>query len=216
MKQWFNKEQGELKSQISKIAKSARLGDVTAWAIFYRSFTQGVITNPFLQHNTMAASAPEKKKERPSALRSIIAGSTAGAVEISITYPAECVYSFAALATQPSIQAMLTLLIVAKTRTQLNRRLADSAKLPWPPFGAAWYAGCTTLIIGNSLKAGIRTFPQSAISYETILLTWTRIRCFRSIQIYARRCQREYLRPTNSDRRFWRGDHRVIASRYAV
>ncbi len=54
---------------------------------------------------------------------------------------------------------MLTLLIVAKTRIQLNRRLADSAKLPWPPFGAAWYAGCTTLIIGNSLKAGIRTLP---------------------------------------------------------
>ncbi|CZS92597.1 probable citrate transport protein, mitochondrial [Rhynchosporium agropyri] len=80
------------------------------------------------------ATAPEKKKERPSALRSIIAGSTAGAVEIAITYPAE----------------------FAKTRTQLNRRLADGQKLPWPPFGKAWYAGCTTLIIGNSLKAGIR------------------------------------------------------------
>ncbi|PMD14049.1 putative tricarboxylate transporter mitochondrial carrier protein [Hyaloscypha hepaticicola] len=77
---------------------------------------------------------PEKKKERPSALRSIIAGSTAGAVEIAITYPAE----------------------FAKTRTQLNRRLPDAGKLPWPPFGKAWYAGCTTLIIGNSLKAGIR------------------------------------------------------------
>jgi solute carrier family 25 citrate transporter 1 len=47
--------------------------------------------------------------------------------------------------------------IVAKTRTQLNRRLPDAAKLPWPPFGKAWYAGCTTLIIGNSLKAGIST-----------------------------------------------------------
>lgn len=82
----------------------------------------------------MATAQPEKKKERPSALRSIIAGSTAGAVEIAITYPAE----------------------FAKTRTQLNRNLADSAKLPWPPFGKAWYAGCTTLIIGNSLKAGIR------------------------------------------------------------
>ncbi|PQE14436.1 tricarboxylate transport protein [Rutstroemia sp. NJR-2017a BBW] len=70
---------------------------------------------------------PEKPKQRPSALRSIIAGSTAGAVEI-----------------------------VAKTRTQLNRRLPESGKLPWPPFGKAWYAGCTTLIIGNSLKAGIR------------------------------------------------------------
>lgn len=59
---------------------------------------------------------------------------------------------------------ILTLLLVAitypaefaKTRTQLNRRLPDAGKLPWPPFGKAWYAGCTTLIIGNSLKAGIR------------------------------------------------------------
>ncbi|OKL63398.1 putative mitochondrial carrier [Talaromyces atroroseus] len=64
---------------------------------------------------------------QPSSLRSIIAGSTAGAIEV-----------------------------VAKTRTQLNRRLPDGKKLPWPPFGAQWYAGCTTLIIGNSLKAGIR------------------------------------------------------------
>ncbi|KAI9731466.1 MAG: hypothetical protein M1818_007856 [Claussenomyces sp. TS43310] len=71
----------------------------------------------------------ETKKERPSALRSILAGSTA-----AITYPAE----------------------FAKTRTQLNRRLPDGKKLGWPPFGKAWYAGCTTLIIGNSLKAGIR------------------------------------------------------------
>ncbi|KAK3492093.1 tricarboxylate transport protein [Neurospora hispaniola] len=70
----------------------------------------------------------------PSALRSILAGATAGAVEIAITYPAE----------------------FAKTRTQLNRKLAEGQKLPWPPFGAQWYAGCTTLIIGNSLKAGIR------------------------------------------------------------
>ncbi|KAF7876390.1 hypothetical protein EAF04_001482 [Stromatinia cepivora] len=82
-----------------------------------------------------SSSAPsENPKQRPSALRSIIAGSTAGAVEIAITYPFE----------------------FAKTRTQLNRRLPESGKLPWPKFGSAWYAGCTTLIIGNSLKAGIR------------------------------------------------------------
>ncbi|EAW09141.1 putative mitochondrial tricarboxylate transporter (Ctp) [Aspergillus clavatus NRRL 1] len=73
-------------------------------------------------------------RPKPSSLRSIIAGSTAGAVEIAITYPAE----------------------FAKTRSQLNRRLPDAKKLPWPPFGGQWYAGCTTLIIGNSLKAGIR------------------------------------------------------------
>lgn len=53
--------------------------------------------------------------------------------------------------------------IVAKTRTQLNQRLADAQKLPWPPFGKAWYAGCTTLIIGNSLKAGIRMSLSSPI-----------------------------------------------------
>ncbi|KAF2433722.1 mitochondrial tricarboxylate transporter-like protein [Tothia fuscella] len=83
----------------------------------------------------MAATAPTPaEKRKPSPLRSIIAGSTAGAVEIAITYPAE----------------------FAKTRTQLNRRLPDGKKLPWPPFGKQWYAGCTTLIIGNSLKAGIR------------------------------------------------------------
>lgn len=53
--------------------------------------------------------------------------------------------------------ALLLLGLVAKTRTQLNRRLAEGKKLPWPPFGPQWYAGCTTLIIGNSAKAGIRT-----------------------------------------------------------
>lgn len=68
-------------------------------------------------------------------LRSIIAGSTAGAVEIAITYPFE----------------------FAKTRSQLNHRLPESSKLPWPKFPSKeWYAGCTTLIIGNSIKAGVR------------------------------------------------------------
>lgn len=71
---------------------------------------------------------------KPSPFRSIIAGSTAGAVEIAITYPAE----------------------FAKTRTQLNQKLPSGQKLPWPPFGRQWYAGCTTLIIGNSIKAGVR------------------------------------------------------------
>ncbi|KAF5534062.1 citrate transport mitochondrial [Fusarium mexicanum] len=75
-----------------------------------------------------------EKKKQPTPLRSIIAGSTAGAIEIAITYPAE----------------------FAKTRSQLNRRLAEGQKLPWPPFGKQWYAGCTTLIIGNAAKAGIR------------------------------------------------------------
>ncbi|PLN77982.1 mitochondrial carrier [Aspergillus taichungensis] len=80
------------------------------------------------------ATTEKNQSQKPSSLRSILAGSTAGAVEIAITYPAE----------------------FAKTRTQLNRRLPDGKKLPWPPFGSQWYAGCTTLIIGNSAKAGIR------------------------------------------------------------
>ncbi|KAF3763998.1 hypothetical protein M406DRAFT_293686 [Cryphonectria parasitica EP155] len=78
--------------------------------------------------------AQENKLSPPSPLRSVLAGSLAGGIEIAITYPAE----------------------FAKTRTQLNRRLPDGQKLPWPPFGKQWYAGCTTLIIGNSAKAGIR------------------------------------------------------------
>ncbi|RYO81184.1 hypothetical protein DL766_007722 [Monosporascus sp. MC13-8B] len=78
--------------------------------------------------------APRTTNKKPSPLRSILAGATAGAVEIAITYPAD----------------------FAKTRTQLNRNLADGAKLPWPPFGRQWYAGCTTSIIGNSAKAAIR------------------------------------------------------------
>ncbi|KAL2258805.1 hypothetical protein VTK26DRAFT_7740 [Humicola hyalothermophila] len=84
--------------------------------------------------STTARDGTHPAVKGPSALRSILAGATAGAVEIAITYPAE----------------------FAKTRTQLNRRLAEGQKLPWPPFGRQWYAGCTTLIIGNSAKAGIR------------------------------------------------------------
>ena len=76
-----------------------------------------------------------RTKPKPSAVRSVIAGSSAGAVEIAITYPFE----------------------FWKTRAQLNRRLPDSKKLPWPRFPSKeWYAGCTTLIIGNSIKAGVR------------------------------------------------------------
>lgn len=45
---------------------------------------------------------------------------------------------------------------VAKTRSQLNTRLPDGKKLPWPAFGKQWYAGCTTLVIGNAIKAGVR------------------------------------------------------------
>ncbi|KAH7018135.1 putative tricarboxylate transporter mitochondrial carrier protein [Microdochium trichocladiopsis] len=76
---------------------------------------------------------PQANK-KPSAMRSILAGALAGGVEIAITYPAD----------------------FAKTRTQLNRNLADGKKLPWPPFGPQWYAGCTTAIVGNSAKAAIR------------------------------------------------------------
>ncbi|KAF8461133.1 mitochondrial carrier domain-containing protein [Kalaharituber pfeilii] len=85
--------------------------------------------------------AAERGREKPSVGRSLLAGALAGAIEISITYPAE----------------------FAKTRTQLNRKLPDSKKLPWPKFGPAWYTGCTTLIIGNSFKAGVRFLTFDAI-----------------------------------------------------
>ncbi|KAI9854048.1 MAG: hypothetical protein M1824_000657 [Vezdaea acicularis] len=90
-------------------------------------------------------SEADKKKDRPSALRSIIAGSTAGAVEIAITYPAE----------------------FAKTRTQLNRRLADGKKLPWPPFGTAWIARDKVLLNAQCLigDAGFVAFDQ----YKSLL-----------------------------------------------
>lgn len=69
---------------------------------------------------------------------------------------------------------------VAKTRTQLNRRLPDGQKLGWPPFGKAWYAGCTTLIIGNSLKAGIRMETEGSRGGSR--LTRCRLRCIRHVQ----------------------------------
>lgn len=82
-----------------------------------------------------ASPASEKPSTtKPSPFRSIIAGSVGGAVEIALLYPAEFL----------------------KTRTQLNHRLPTGQKLPLPPFGRQWYAGCTTLIIGNSIKAGVR------------------------------------------------------------
>ncbi|KAK0795643.1 hypothetical protein LTR02_010943 [Friedmanniomyces endolithicus] len=92
------------------------------------------VTVPNVGVTVQASTNSNNTTERPSPLRSIIAGSTAGAVEIAITYPAE----------------------FAKTRIQLNQRLSTSQRLPWPPFGSQWYAGCTTLILGNSIKAGVR------------------------------------------------------------
>ncbi|KAG0636301.1 mitochondrial carrier domain-containing protein [Tuber brumale] len=82
----------------------------------------------------MSNTTTDRAKDKRSVTRSLIAGASAGAIEIAITYPAD----------------------FAKTRTQLNRRLATAQKLPWPKFGKEWYAGCTTAIIGNSIKAGIR------------------------------------------------------------
>lgn len=46
-------------------------------------------------------SAPPEKKQTPSAMRSVLAGSTAGAVEIAITYPAECTSQRTHLPTEP-------------------------------------------------------------------------------------------------------------------
>ncbi|KAL8907989.1 MAG: hypothetical protein Q9207_001063 [Kuettlingeria erythrocarpa] len=124
-------------------------------------------------------SRPDTRK--PSILRSIIAGSTAGAVEIGAPFiQNSAIFSLTCLQRshiQQNVRKICTrtLLadplkndtVVAKTRTQLNRRLPDKQKLGWPPFGKAWYAGCTTLIIGNSLKAGIRFVAFD--TYKTLL-----------------------------------------------
>ncbi|VUC32183.1 unnamed protein product [Clonostachys rosea] len=81
------------------------------------------------------ATSQASGRKRPSGATSIAAGATAGAVEIMITYPFE----------------------FAKTRAQLNQRLPSSQKLKWPPFPSTeWYTGCTTLIIGNAIKAATR------------------------------------------------------------
>lgn len=65
-------------------------------------------------------------------------------------------YVYHPSAATASTSLILTAFPVAKTRSQLNRRLAEGKKLPFPPFGSQWYAGCTTLIIGNAIKAGVR------------------------------------------------------------
>ncbi|KAH7379065.1 MC family mitochondrial carrier protein [Cadophora sp. MPI-SDFR-AT-0126] len=71
---------------------------------------------------------------KPTPLRSVVAGSFAGAVEIAITYPFE----------------------FAKTRSQLNRQLPASQALGWPKFPSReWYVGCTTMVVGNAVKGGV-------------------------------------------------------------
>src|SRR5271170_753259 len=142
-------ESGECGLQKSLRWLQSRRNDPTFFNSHIEAAERFRCRSPHLQFaplaKPMATQDDTKTKPKPSALRSIIAGSTAGAVEISITYPAE----------------------FAKTRIQLNRRLPDSKKLPWPPFGRQWYAGCTTLIIGNSLKAGIRFVAFDA--YKSLL-----------------------------------------------
>jgi len=76
------------------------------------------------------------KKEKP--LHSLIAGATAGAVEASVTYPAE----FAKTRSQFGGKREPPLTIIRETlRSQGIRGL---------------YAGCTALVVGNSVKAGVR------------------------------------------------------------
>ncbi|EEB06816.1 citrate transporter [Schizosaccharomyces japonicus yFS275] len=74
-----------------------------------------------------------QKRREPGPLQKILAGVTAGAFEVSITYPAE----------------------FAKTRLQLYER-AEGAAAKLPPFGLQWYRGYTSLFIGNVVRAGFR------------------------------------------------------------
>lgn len=115
-------------------------------------------------------------KRKPSATRSILAGGLAGGIEIGDYCPrhigiAKYADDEKALHILPNVRwhALYRFLqlsdipeIVAKTRVQLNRNLPAEKKLGWPKFGRDWYAGCSTLVIGNALKAGIRWCPPSS------------------------------------------------------
>jgi len=76
------------------------------------------------------------KKEKP--LHSLIAGSTAGAIEAFVTYPAEFV----------------------KTRSQFGGKKQGPVALIRETLKTqgvtGLYSGCTALIIGNAVKAGVR------------------------------------------------------------
>lgn len=76
------------------------------------------------------------KKERP--LHSLIAGSTAGAIEAFVTYPAEFV----------------------KTRSQFGGKKQGPIALIRETLKTqgvtGLYSGCTALIVGNAVKAGVR------------------------------------------------------------
>ncbi|OXC57933.1 solute carrier family 25 (mitochondrial citrate transporter), member 1, partial [Cryptococcus neoformans MW-RSA852] len=94
----------------------------------------------------MSAQAKGKAKEKPIA--SLLAGATAGGVEAFITFPLESV------------------------KTQLQFGALDGGK-PLTPYQAlkstiqqrgvhGLYAGCTAVVIGNAVKAGVRftTYDQ--------------------------------------------------------
>lgn len=117
------------------------------------------------------------------------------------------------------LQTLLIQPVVAKTRSQLNRRLPEGKKLPWPPFGAQWYAGCTTMIIGNSVKAGVSESMPQVTGSRGLFMTYTlrtqRIRSLRHIQIspcrYPHTCWSCYR-----DGRIRRRSHRIPPRRHAI
>ncbi|KZT65091.1 mitochondrial tricarboxylate transporter [Daedalea quercina L-15889] len=94
---------------------------------------------------TTAPSKPIFKKEKP--LHSLIAGTTAGAVEAFVTYPTEYV----------------------KTRSQFSGKRES----PWTIIRETvrtkgipgLYSGCMALVIGNSVKAGVRFLSYDQFKY---------------------------------------------------
>jgi len=76
------------------------------------------------------------KREKP--LHSLVAGATAGAIEASVTYPAE----FAKTRSQFGGKREPPLTIIRETLRSHGVR--------------GLYAGCTALVVGNSAKAGVR------------------------------------------------------------
>lgn len=105
----------------------------------------------------MTSNQAQKGRQKPTAAMSIVAGATAGAIEISKS--SQIFLQFQVI--ESNYGSVITYPFeFAKTRAQLNRHLPQSQKLPFPPFPSKeWYTGCTTLIVGNAVKAATSELP---------------------------------------------------------
>lgn len=153
---WKGKTRGRKRSEISR-CKSSR-------AYTFISYSFGLPPCDPLGHLKMSA-AKGKEKEKPIA--SLLAGATAGGVESFITYPFESLKTqlqFGALNGEKVSSALCLMLhgihdaetIQPSSPYQVLRQTLAQRGL------AGLYAGCTAVVIGNAVKAGVRftTYDQ--------------------------------------------------------